>query len=370
MSRLYGRFDNTLQLQHDDTSFLNKVEIMAKKKSAYAKAGVDIDIMMNALQRSKAHVQSTFTEGVASDVGSFGGLFQAPGKNQFLVSSADGVGTKLKVAVMANRHNTVGQDLVNHCTNDILVQGAKPLFFMDYIGAAALQPDVFEQLVKGLSKACKENGCALLGGETAEMPGLYPKGEYDLVGTIVGAVDKKSVITGESIRKGDVLIGLRSTGLQTNGYSLARDILFKKAKLKIDDAFPGMKKSVADVLLSIHKSYLNSVSAVMEKVNIHGMAHITGGGLVDNVPRMMPDGLTAVIDRSTWKPSTVFQVLQDIGGIDREEMFRVFNMGIGMVLAVRENNVVEAVEILKANKEKPVIIGLVEKGDKAVHLCD
>ena len=208
---------------------------MAKKKSAYAQAGVDIDVMMDSLKRIKKNVKSTNTPGVVSEIGSFGGLFKSPGKDFLIVASADGVGTKLKVAHMAGKHNTVGQCLINHCTNDILVQGATPLFFLDYLGAAALEPKVFEDVVAGLAKACRENNCALLGGETAEMPGLYPKGEYDLVGTIVGQVEKKKVITGQSIRKGDVLIGLPSSGPHTNGYSLARKVIFETAKKKLSD---------------------------------------------------------------------------------------------------------------------------------------
>ncbi|MBU0676733.1 MAG: phosphoribosylformylglycinamidine cyclo-ligase [Verrucomicrobia bacterium] len=337
---------------------------MTKKKSAYAEAGVDIDMMDNALRRAKKQILSTVTKGVASEVGSFGGLFEAPGKDALLVSSIDGVGTKLKVASMAGCHDTVGQDLVNHCTNDILVQGARPLFFLDYIGAAKLDPGIFGDVVKGLAKACRANGCALLGGETAEMPGLYPEGEYDLVGTIIGAVEKKNVITGDKIRKGDVLIGLPSTGLHTNGFSLARKVIFEKAGLNIDDVLPGTKKTVADILLAVHRSYLKPVRKLMAKVKVRGMAHITGGGLVDNIPRILPKGLGVGIDRSTWKTPPVFDFMREAGKIDREEMYRVFNMGIGMVVIVREKDAADAVEILKNAKAGPKIIGLVVEDSK------
>ena len=336
---------------------------MAKKKSAYAQAGVDIDVMMDSLKRIKRNVKSTNTSGVVSEIGAFGGLFKSPGKEMLLVASADGVGTKLKVAHMAGKHNTVGQCLINHCTNDILVQGATPLFFLDYLGAAALEPKVFEAVVAGLAKACRENGCALLGGETAEMPGLYPKGEYDLVGTIVGQVGKKKVITGASIRKGDVLIGLPSAGLHTNGYSLARKVIFQNAKKKLSDFVPGSKTTFEKALLAVHKSYLNPVVALMKKVKVNGMAHITGGGLVDNVPRILPDNVDAVFDRSTWKTPALFEFIEEAGNVDHEEMYRVFNMGIGYVIFVRAKDADAAMTLLKKQKARPKIIGHVEAGE-------
>jgi phosphoribosylformylglycinamidine cyclo-ligase len=336
---------------------------MAKKKSAYAEAGVDIDVMMNSLTRIKKNVKTTNTPGVVSEIGSFGGLFKSPGKDFLIVASADGVGTKLKVAHMAGKHNTIGQCLINHCTNDILVQGATPLFFLDYLGAAALEPKVFEDAVAGLCKACRENGCALLGGETAEMPGLYPKGEYDLVGTIVGQVEKKKVITGASIRKGDVLIGLPSTGLHTNGYSLARKVIFETAKKKLSDLVPGTKTTFEKALLAVHKSYLHPVVALMKKVKVHGMAHITGGGLVDNVPRILPDNVDAVFDRSTWKTPAIYEFIEEAGKVDHEEMYRVFNMGIGYVIFVRAKDADATMELLKKQKARPKIIGRVEKGE-------
>lgn len=343
---------------------------MAKKKSAYAQAGVDIDVMMGSLQRIKKKVKGTNTDGVLSEIGAFGGLFQSPGKESALVSSVDGVGTKLKVAAMAGRHDTVGQDLVNHCVNDILVQGAVPLFFMDYLGAAALEPAVFEAVVGGFCKACKENGCALLGGETAEMPGLYPKGEYDLVGAIVGTVEKKKLITGETIRKGDVLIGLPSSGLHTNGYSLARKVIFNTAKMKLDDLVPGTKTTFEKALLAVHKSYLKPMLTLMDKVKVHGMAHITGGGLIDNVPRVLPKNADAVFDRAAWKVPAIFNFIQEQGKVDRDEMYRVFNMGIGMVVFVRAKDADTAMEVLKAAKAQPKIIGCVEEGSGVSRLVN
>ncbi|MCC7299860.1 MAG: phosphoribosylformylglycinamidine cyclo-ligase [Verrucomicrobia bacterium] len=335
---------------------------MAVKKSAYAQAGVDIDVMMNSLQRIKKNVKSTNTKGVVSEIGSFGGLFQSPGKDFLLVASADGVGTKLKVAHMAGKHTTVGQDLVNHCVNDILVQGATPLFFLDYLGTAALSGKVFEDVISGFCKACRENGCALLGGETAEMPGLYPKGEYDLVGTIVGQVEKKKLITGKSIRKGDVIIGLPSSGLQTNGYSLARKVIFETAGKKLSDFVPGTKLTFEKVLLAVHQSYLKPVVALMNKVQVHGMAHITGGGLVDNVPRVLPKTVDAVFDRSTWKTPAIYQFIEKEGDVDHEEMYRVFNMGIGMVVIVRAADASVALDSLKKAGQKALLIGRIEKG--------
>jgi len=333
-----------------------------KKKSAYAEAGVDIDVMMDSLKRIGTKVKETRTEGVVSEIGSFGGLFRSPGAESLLVSSVDGVGTKLKVANMANRHDTVGQDLVNHCVNDILVQGARPLFFLDYLGTAALAPEVFEAVIGGFCKACKENGAALLGGETAEMPGLYPQGEYDLVGTIVGVVEREKLITGEAIQEGDVLIGLPSTGLQTNGYSLARKVIFEQADKKLSDLVPGTEISFEDALLAVHQSFLHPVSAVMQAVNVHGMAHITGGGLYDNVPRVLPKNLDAVFDRSTWETPAIFRFIEEAGGVDHEEMYRVFNMGIGFVLMVSEKDAEETLRILRENGQQALCIGEVAKG--------
>jgi phosphoribosylformylglycinamidine cyclo-ligase len=343
---------------------------MSKQVSSYAAAGVDIDEMMSGLSAVKRMVKGTAVEGVMSDIGSFGGLFAAPGRDAALVASTDGVGTKLKVAALAGRHDTVGQDLVNHCVNDILVQGARPLFFLDYLGTAKLSAAVFRDVVAGLCKACRANGCALLGGETAEMPGLYPAGEYDLVGTIVGAVPKRRIVTGESIRPGDVLVGLPSSGLHTNGYSLARKVVFEKAGLGVADTFPGTRGTVADVLLAVHRSYLKPIAAMMDTVRVHGMAHITGGGLVDNVPRVLPAGTDAVIDRSAWKPGAVFRFIQEQGGVDRDEMYRVFNMGVGFVVAVRGRDADKALASLKQSRARPFVIGKVARGRRRVTFVD
>ena len=338
-------------------------------KSAYAAAGVNIDEMDRALRNIKQDVASTKTPSVLSDIGRFGGLFQSPGKDQVLVASTDGVGTKLKVAAMAGKHDTVGQCLVNHCVNDILTQGATPLFFLDYLGTARLKAGVFQKVVAGLCKACRENGCALLGGETAEMPGLYPEGEYDLVGTIVGTVSKKDIVTGEKIKAGDVLVGLPSTGLQTNGYSLARKIIFEMDGRSLKDLVPGTKKTFQDVLLAVHSSFLKPVRAVFAAgVKPAGMAHITGGGLVDNTPRMLRcgtdgvGGVDAVIDRAAWKTPPIYKYLQEKGGVDPLEMYRVFNMGIGYVLAVSRKDAAPALNALEGAGAKPVVIGAIEDG--------
>lgn len=341
-----------------------------KTKSAYAAAGVDIDQKMAGIASIKKMVKSTKTAGVLNDIGQFGGFFASPGKDKVLVASTDGVGTKLKIATLARRHDTIGQDIVNHCINDILVQGATPLFFMDYVGISKFDGKMFTQIVEGLCKACREGGCALLGGETAEMPGLYPPEEYDLVGTIVGAVDKRNVINGRSVRPGDVMIGLPSSGLHTNGYSLARKVIFETAKLRINDTFPGTNKTVADVLLAVHRSYLKPVTALMRKIKIRGMAHITGGGFPDNVPRVLPDSVDAVFDRSTWEVPAVFQFIQQAGKVDREEMYRVFNMGIGMVIIVRKQDVLPALSILRKAGTKPAVVGWITKGNRKVRLIN
>lgn len=342
---------------------------MKKKTSAYAAAGVDIDAKMNALKNAKKMIQSTLSSPDAINTwGSFGGLYRAPGRDHVLVSSMDGVGTKLKVATLAGHHDTVGQDIVNHCVNDILVQGAKPLFFLDYIGVSKMEPGMMAELLKGLAKACRENGCALIGGETAELPGLYPPGEYDLVGTIVGAVKKSDMITGKKIRAGDVLIGLPSSGCHTNGYTLARHALLEKAGLGIHDLVPGTRKTVAESLLAVHRSYLKPVSALMKKVSIHGMAHITGGGFPDNIRRVLPPKVTAYVDTATWEPPKLFDFIQSAAQVEDEEMYRVFNMGIGMVIIVARADAPEAIRVLKKAGEQPVGIGFVKRGSGDVSL--
>ena len=346
---------------------MTKQTVLQKNPSAYAQAGVDIDSKMAGIEHIKKMVGATTTSGVVGGIGSFGGLFKSPGKESLLVASTDGVGTKLKVAVLAKRHDTVGQDIVNHCVNDILVQGAKPLFFMDYIGASRFDAAIFQDVVAGLCKACKENGCALLGGETAEMPGLYPVGEYDLVGTIVGVVDRKSVITGKNIKPGDVLIGLPSGGLQTNGFSLARKVFFDQCGLTPQDLVPGTRVTVANALLAVHKSFLKPVTALMQKkIPIQGMAHITGGGFVDNIPRVLPDNCNAVIDRNSWKVPTLFTFIERQGKVSHDEMYRVFNMGIGFVIIVRKKDVAATLDVLNHLHQAPTVIGTIEKGERKV----
>lgn len=341
---------------------------MKKSTSVYASAGVDIDAKMNALKNAKKLIQSTLTAGAVNTWGSFGGLFKSPGSDHLLVSSMDGVGTKLKVATMAGRHDSVGQDIVNHCVNDILVQGASPLFFLDYIGVSTMDPGMIADILKGLAKACKENGCALIGGETAELPGLYPPGEYDLVGTIIGAVKKSDVITGRDIRPGDVLIGLHSSGCHTNGYTLARHALFDKAGLGINDLVPGTRVTAGQALLAVHRSYLKPVKALMKQVTVRGMAHITGGGFPDNIKRVLPKKVNAVVDASQWTPPALFRFMREAASVEAEEMYRVFNMGIGMVIMVREADAARSLSLLKKTGERPRVIGRIVRGAGVVQM--
>ncbi|MBB4635366.1 phosphoribosylformylglycinamidine cyclo-ligase [Longimicrobium terrae] len=337
---------------------------------SYAAAGVDIDAAHQAMKGVAAMVRSTATPDTLSELGSFGGLYRVPrdAKQPVLVASTDGVGTKLKVAFMAGRHGTVGEDLVNHCVNDILVQGAKPLFFLDYVGVGKLEPGVVEELVSGVARGCRANGCALLGGETAEMPDMYTAGEYDLAGTIVGMVEEDRVLDGRAIRPGDAIVAVASNGLHTNGYSLARRIVFDRMGLGVDDAFPEEEGSVADVLLRVHKSYLRSLYPLIEAGRIRGLAHITGGGLVDNVPRILPDGAAARFDLSSWTVPSVFRVLRREGGVARDEMFRAFNMGVGMAAVVPAPDADAVVRDLAAAGETAWIAGEIVPGARDVIL--
>src|SRR3954467_6698036 len=302
------------------------------RKRAYARAGVDVDLGNKLKRQIQSLVRKTHGPEVLGNIGGFGGLF-APNfrgiREPVLVASVDGVGTKLKIAFAANKHDTVGADLVNHCVNDIAVLGARPLFFLDYIGAEKLEPRVFDQLLSGFTKACRAAGCALIGGETAQMPGMYRKGEYDLAGCIVGVVDRAAMIDGSKIKAGDTVLGLPSNGLHTNGYSLARKILFEKMRLQPNAKLPGLEKSLGEELLRTHKNY-QPLLAKLPTNALHGLAHITGGGLVDNLPRVLPSHCDAEIDTTSWKVPTIFQVLAENGGVDRAEMYQVFNMGIGM----------------------------------------
>ena len=303
----------------------------------YRTAGVDIDAAEDSKHRIKSHVLSTLTSGARGEFGGFGGMFRVPTDvpKPVLVSSADGVGTKLKVAIEANRHDTVGHDLVNHCVNDILVQGATPLFFLDYVAFGKLEVPVVEAVVAGVAAGCRENGCALLGGETAEMPGVYTPPDYDLAGFIVGYVDEDAILGAQRVQNGDVLIGVESSGLHTNGFSLARRIVSERMKLRTDDAFPGDDRSVGDVLLAVHRSYLSLIKPLLS--NIHAMAHITGGGIPGNLNRVLPPGLDAVVETTSWQIPNVFERLQAAGGVALPEMFRTFNMGVGMVVIAAES---------------------------------
>lgn len=305
---------------------------MSEDALRYGSAGVDLDASNAAKNRIKTLVESTFTSGVMGGFGGFGGMFRLPSglERPVLVSSADGVGTKIKVAIEANRHDTIGRDLVNHCVNDILVQGALPLFFLDYVAFGKLDPAVVEAVVTGVAAGCRDNGCALIGGETAEMPGLYEPADYDLAGFIVGYVEEGRILGRERVRPADVLIGLPSSGLHTNGYSLARKIVADRMKLRSSDAFPDGGGSVADVLLAEHRSYLPALKPVLDRVR--AMAHITGGGLPGNLDRALPPTVDAVVDTSSWKVPNVFRVLMEAGSVDPPEMFRTFNMGVGMVV--------------------------------------
>jgi phosphoribosylformylglycinamidine cyclo-ligase len=334
-------------------------------KKAYARAGVDVDLA-NMLKRGiGSFVRQTHGAQVLGKIGGFGGLFRARFsgmREPVLVASMDGVGTKLKIAFAMNKHDTVGADLVNHCVDDIAVLGAQPLFFLDYIGCEKLERRVFQELLRGFSRACRAAGCALLGGETAQMPGMYRKGEYDLAGCIVGVVDRTKIIDGSNSKPGDVVLGMPSNGLHTNGYSLARKILFEKMRLKPSSRLPGSRITVGEELLRVHKNYQPLLAEVPVGI-IKGLAHITGGGLVDNLPRILPSNCDAVIETKSWRVPTIFQIMQKNGSVDTEEMYQIFNMGIGMVAFVAERNAKRAISMLRA---KP--IGRIERGTGRVRL--
>jgi phosphoribosylformylglycinamidine cyclo-ligase len=336
------------------------------KRKAYASAGVDIDLGNRVKEGLRDKVRTTFGPEVLGTIGGFGGLFKANFKglkDPVLVSSIDGVGTKLKVAIALGRHSTVAQDLVNHCINDIAVTGARPLFFLDYIGAERLDPTIFDQLISGFTKACKEGGCALIGGETAQLPGLYHTGEYDLAGCIVGLVDRTQILDGSRIVPSDLLIGLTSSGLHTNGYSLARKVLLGTMRLDLLQKADGLARPLGEELLRIHKNYQPLIAAVPPG-RIKGAAHITGGGLIDNLPRILPPIYDALIDTASWKVPPIFRLIQRGGDISKEEMYQVFNMGIGMVLVVSKSH---APEVLAQTKGK--VIGQITPGSGKVLLA-
>jgi len=328
-------------------------------KKAYAAAGVDVDLGNKVKRGIQALVRGTHGSEVLGRIGGFGGLFRPNFKGMrdpVLVSSVDGVGTKLKLAFALDRHDTVGQDLVNHCVNDIAVVGARPLFFLDYIGAEKLEPRVFQQLLKGFAKACKQAGCALIGGETAQMPGMYQSSEYDLCGTIVGVVDRPKMIDGSRIKPGDVIIGLPSNGLHTNGYSLARKVLFEQMKLTPQSRLRGIPKTLGDELLRVHRNYQLLLSNLPVGL-VKGLAHITGGGLVDNLPRVLPKNCDAVIDTRSWKTPAIFYHIERGGRVDHAEMYQVFNMGIGMAVVVAAKDRAETMRHTRGR-----VIGRIERG--------
>ncbi len=335
----------------------------------YADAGVDIGRAERAKQRIKLLARRTFTRGVLSEIGGFGGLFAVDRRryrDPVLVSSVDGVGTKLKVAFATSQHHTVGADLVNHCVNDIAVQGAAPLFFMDYLATGRLEPEVVEKIVSGMADACKENGCALLGGETAEMPGFYPPGEYDLAGFIVGVVDRKRILTGKDVRTGDVLIGLASNGLHTNGYSLARKLLFEVAGYTPQTFVREIQGKVGAELLRVHKSYWRVVKPLVESGAVSALAHITGGGITDNLPRVLPRNTGALVELGSWPVLPIFEHLRKLGNVPQHDMLRTFNMGIGMVLVVPPPKLKRVHAVLRRAGEKGYTIGRIVRGERKV----
>jgi phosphoribosylformylglycinamidine cyclo-ligase len=338
---------------------------MTRREKAYAGAGVDVDLGNRLKGRIQSLVRQTHGPQVLGQIGGFGGLFRAKFSDiraPVLVASIDGVGTKLKIAFAMDKHDTVGADLVNHCVNDIAVLGARPLFCLDYIGCEKLEARVFDQLLRGFSRACRAAGCALIGGETAQLPDMYRKSEYDLVGCIVGVVDRKKIIDGKKIRPGDAILGLESNGLHTNGYSLARKILFDKMQLNVTSRVPGSKITVGSELLRVHKNYQPLLAEIPSGM-IKGLAHITGGGLIDNLPRILPPNCDAVIEAKSWKVPLIFQILQRNGNVDLREMYQVFNMGIGMVAVVSQQNAARVTAMLKARR-----IGRIEPGTAKVRL--
>ncbi len=335
----------------------------------YADAGVDIERANRTKQRIKFLAHKTFTRGVLSEIGGFGGLFALDKKryrDPVLVSSVDGVGTKLKVAFAMKLHQAVGGDLVNHCVNDIAVQGATPLFFLDYLATGKLEPGVAEKIISGITEACRHNNCALIGGETAEMPGFYPPGEYDLAGFIVGVVDRERILTGKKVAVGDVLIGLPSTGLHTNGYSLARKLLFEVARYSPESYVNELKNKVGNELMRPHKSYWPVLRRLLEADAVSALAHITGGGITENLPRVLPRGTAAVIEIGTWPVLPIFRHLQTLGNIPQAEMLRTFNMGIGMVLVVPHKKFKRVMSLLERAGERGHTIGRIVKGDRKV----
>ncbi|HEX2341052.1 MAG TPA: phosphoribosylformylglycinamidine cyclo-ligase [Vicinamibacterales bacterium] len=334
----------------------------------YKQSGVDIEAGNEVVRRIRALARSTFTPAVLSEIGSFGGLFRLPpdAGDRVLVASADGVGTKLKVAFLAGSHGTVGVDLVNHCMNDILVQGALPLFFLDYLATGRLRPDVVERVIEGMARACRENGCALLGGETAEMPGFYQEGEYDLAGFIVGIVERARLIDGSRIAASDALVALPSSGLHTNGYSLARQIVFDRLALTVDAYVPDIGRTVGEALLEPHRSYLRAIQPLLQAGLVKGMAHITGGGITENLPRILPPNLAAEINTRSWSIPPLFEWLRRSGQIPIDDMRRTFNLGVGLIVVCSASDAGRVLEMLKDSGEQPSTIGRIVAGEREV----
>ena len=348
------------------------------KQKAYAAAGVDIDLGNKVKSTLPQLLASTHRREVLGKVGGFGGLFALDTKKYkqpVLVSSVDGVGTKLKIAFAMDRHNTIGADLVNHCVNDIAVLGAEPLFFLDYLGTGKLEPHVFKEIIQGFARACAENNCALIGGETAQMPGFYQAGEYDVSGTIVGVVEKSKMLDGKTIRRGDVVIGLKSSGLHTNGYSLGRKIFFEQLKLKPTSRVAELNNTVGDELLKVHVSYGMLVQKLLKKFNpgatrvIKGLAHITGGGFVDNIPRVLPKNCDVIIRKGSWDMLPIFRIIEQKSGVDDAELYQVFNMGIGMTVIVSSDKADTILKFIKTQKQEAWIIGEVVKGSGEARVC-
>ena len=334
----------------------------------YADAGVNIDRANRTKQRIKYLAHKTFNKSVLSEIGGFGGLFSIPlkYKDPVLVSSVDGIGTKLKIAFEMKVHHTVGGDLVNHCVNDIAVQGAAPMFFMDYLATGKLEPEIAEKIVEGIAEACKHNGCALIGGETAEMPGFYPEGEYDLAGFIVGAVDREKIVNGKNVQIGDVILGLPSNGLHTNGYSLARKLLFEVAKYTPETYVNEIKGKVGNELMRPHKSYWPVLHKLIDSECVSAMAHITGGGITENLPRVLPRGTGAVIELGSWPVQPIFEHMQNLGNVPQEEMLRTFNMALGMLLVVPKKKLKKTQTLKERASEKGYTVGRIVKGEHKV----
>jgi phosphoribosylformylglycinamidine cyclo-ligase len=349
-----------------------------KPQKAYAAAGVDIELGNRVKADLPKLLASTHRSEVLGKIGGFGGLFALNTRRYprpVLVSSVDGVGTKLKIAFALNRHDTIGQDLVNHCVNDIAVLGAEPLFFLDYLGTGKLQPRIFHQILRGFAKACSENGCALIGGETAQMPGFYQSGEYDVSGTIVGVVDRSKLLDGRGIRPGDAIIGLGSSGLHTNGYSLARRIFFDQLKLTPTSRMPELNNRIGDELLKVHRSYGPLIQSLLARFNrsgqlraVKGLAHITGGGFIDNLPRILPNSCDASIRKGSWEMLPIFQLIQDRSGVPEPELYQVFNMGIGMTVVIRADRADSILRFLRRRQQPAWIIGEIVRGEGRVRL--